>query len=90
MLNRIQWQQLSRERGIFYGCALKMPGLVSGSVTWSRGVLWERSGWTIEEARQEAGQQQQNMGPPHFDLGPWAKTNTFWTIHLFRLQVRFF
>ena len=30
------------------------------------------------------------MGPPHFDLGPWAKTNTFRTIHLFRVQMRSF
>jgi len=60
MPNRIQWPQLSQE-GIFYGCALKIPVLVSSSVVWSRGVLWERTGWTIEEGRQEAGQQQQQQ-----------------------------
>ena len=51
---------------IFYMLALKMPGLVSGSVVWSRGVWWERTGWTIE-GRQDSAAAKDGAAP----LWPW-------------------
>ena len=59
------WQQLSQERDILHAGSEK-PGLVSGSVVWSRGVWWERTGWTIE-GRQDSAAAKDGAAP----LWPW-------------------
>ena len=55
------WQQLSQERDILHAGSEK-PGLVSGSVVWSRGVWWERTGWTIE-GRQDSAAAKDGAAP---------------------------